>query len=1323
MFGSDFFPNDATTYNPPPRQGVGKSGIASYVSYTTTIPSQKDTDSNSKVGVTLSRIPIGVYVRMVDIESEAYCAGVVPGSVLIDINGMGVLGEPSHKLLERLWMYEGHFAELGTAVQMKNHHHHHENASILVGKDKNEIQKGLTGPVALKLINDGIVYTVVLVTGAPFGISWAPAGNFALVQRTYGHAQKAGVKRGCIVAAVNDKSLREMNHLDTAMELKDQFNKGNDIRIVCVYTPAASRTSHHEQKKLVGGKSKSSLPNEIKTIDGVRIRRVNPLKRMKDEKPTEYGAGTFFSCGAGPNYVPMTEDEANNDLISEIANRIAAGEAVAPTGMKRGLSSIGRKSQMTKTSSFVDMLNDKVMTQQMGITSSDRRLLLSIYESQNKYMNCPLLSWTDVLDKWNYLDNLAFSVRMQAAAYSMETFSNMGGVIGCNTDKKSNAAFSKSLSLHSTGANFNFIKSIVEMKNCAEVIRQNLLPMVAFASSKVLLAENVFINDDNKTVDDPESRVLAEMDSICGEMIEFLVDMAMCDDNVCQALHFLLRAFTDTYSKSGKDEPSLLSPVKILISAHSLLRNRLVQKNVYDQPSTLVTKSTKISPINQFDSSSVASFADRNNTFQENSNRKGISKKLSKMFSFKKKSKASSDMSGSWSADHSFSNSASTDAEAMPVITNKTKSPFRPTPILRKAADQSPQIRRNSRIPGVHSTAVLFENMGRFLNHLDSVAEIIERVLMKSFSKKITDWALQPWNDSKKDAFGECTSDFRDALKKLGEKKIGIKSKSDHNWSPVLNPIDSNELLLSIIPEESYILPSAHFPLLLTFDSCPRHVSSTVPKKENSIFYTTKISMVALRGDSSTNDSRSYIVHACVGGKIKETGKSSIDPYYGSYTHRWNEADTLTFDSSRLWCRPCTIELRISSVDTGNDELREVGFAFVDISNIWNQSSVKKFNYSSKVLSFTKQASFGQDGSLIDDLVPTKENLTIEISVVGETIPLLHGSTDKNTGLVQKSMLLYKHDEDMRQEMLAIEFIATCDRILKASGLDLKIKTYGCIPVGHNKGFIEWVPGALSLSELCKPNQSNGEDSNSKYLSGDLNSSSDGLDVPSSAFQRHGSWCTYESLRSLRQHSRSSKQHGIGISGDNPLQEFLRSNAYDASAPYLIKKDVMDTFVKSCAGYCVITYLLGVGDRHTDNLLLHSQGYFFHCDYSFILGQDPKTYLPMRITSQMIDTMGGKESDNFAKFLSLVGAAFVTLRQPSSVRVLISLLKGMVDAKIPDISINQKPESALQLFHERLCLNLNDNDAVLFLEENIARSSTSKIWVAVDALHSLGKRF
>ena len=107
-----------TTY-----QGTGAAHIPHYVAYAARIPppppafgehsssfvTALEQSRAPKLGLTLSKLTLGLYVKRVVADSDAALAGVLPNSILVSINGMGLLVEPSRHALERLWQYEGLF--------------------------------------------------------------------------------------------------------------------------------------------------------------------------------------------------------------------------------------------------------------------------------------------------------------------------------------------------------------------------------------------------------------------------------------------------------------------------------------------------------------------------------------------------------------------------------------------------------------------------------------------------------------------------------------------------------------------------------------------------------------------------------------------------------------------------------------------------------------------------------------------------------------------------------------------------------------------------------------------------------------------------------------------------------------------------------------------------------------------------------------------------------------------------------------------------------------------------------------------------------------
>ena len=1116
VFGPDIFHDD----RPPPRQGIGLAQVPSYVSYQCTIPSARRGDDD-KVGVTLSRIALGIYVSAVAKNSPACFAKVCVNSILVEINGMGMLGEPFRQGVERLSQYD---------------------------RARNDATTETTTPVKLVFYRAGQLYHVLILSPPPYGISWAPCGDFALVQRSYAYAAEAGVLRGCLVAAVNGASLRTMDHEGTAARLRDGFIAGKPMNVSLVYTPAASRTVYYDKQK----------------------ERTTPIKKGVDvrEQPVEYSIGQLFMCGTSAG---------------------AISEEPLSQRMERGTAP---------------------------------QMIDGVLRLAPRYTPCPPLE--DWLTQWDLLDALVFILQAANSAYDDDTLS---------------VSISKS-------RDQSTIATLLAMMSSEDAWR--------LANTFLLQWVSILCKSDEGDDKDVASVVLT---------------LSRRDEAFCQRLYFLLRSYTATLEGQRSRQENNTRNLLTLLQA--LDRLRFAQKQLTTQ---LTTSVVEVATPTSEAAYCLVTASERTVPLPE----AAPSKKSKKFRVFRKKGKAHK-----------------TTPAGLPLI-------------MAQESLKSSSLKKLSIEMEYLSVPSLLENMSRFLTELDSICDDIERSLLKSFSQKIADWALQPWSASKGTALAKVTEGMRDGM---------LRATAD--GLSLVNPLEASEVLVSLRTSECFVLPSAHFPLLLTFDVKNNESTAAARKKDEQI-YRTRVKVVALRGAASSSRSdRVYIVQAGVSGVIKESGRSSV-----VNSHVWDAAGELTFDTLSSWGAPKTLCLRLSSVpldQEGQDQVAhtddngklhytfEEGFCWVDMVPMWKRDNGATVSCHAQIWSLEATEGFDQHGDLMEGLSPVPERLELELKITTEIVAY-------SDSLSRSRMLLYKHDDDVRQEMFAIQFIETCDMLLKASGLDLKLLTFRCVAVGAKRGFIQWVPGSVPLSDICLPDLIPTKGVHSTEGSDKMDQQDNGTisQVAKAGLTK------YQSLYRIGLGTKKGERNSLA---NNSIQDFLRSVAYDGDAPYLIRREVMDTFVKSCAGYSVLTYILGVGDRHLDNLLLHHSGHFFHCDYSFILGNDPKKYLPMRITEDMVNGMGGRDSDNYAKFLSLAGAAFVALRRHGNVRVILTLVRLMVPSALPDVSVIQNADQVLYALRDRLRLDLSDNKAIAYMEGLIESSISSKMWLAVDAIHRLGKRF
>lgn len=231
--------------------------------------------------------------------------------------------------------------------------------------------------------------------------------------------------------------------------------------------------------------------------------------------------------------------------------------------------------------------------------------------------------------------------------------------------------------------------------------------------------------------------------------------------------------------------------------------------------------------------------------------------------------------------------------------------------------------------------------------------------------------------------------------------------------------------------------------------------------------------------------------------------------------------------------------------------------------------------------------------------------------------------------------IIFKTGDDLRQDILTLQMIRVMDTIWLENGLDLRMKPYQVVATGDQSGIIEVVANSETTAEIQKDN---------------------GL---------------------------------LGALKKNPLKDYLtKHNPGDEQ-----KEKALDNFTRSCAGYCVATYILGIGDRHNGNIMMTRTGHLFHIDFGHFLGNF-KTKLGIQrerskfvFTEEMAFVMGGKSSEGFEVFQDYCCKAYNYIRKHG--KRLINLFMLMISAGMPEL----KNKEEIKYLRDQLSLKLTEMEA------------------------------
>ncbi|CAN8070414.1 unnamed protein product [Agarophyton chilense] len=174
---------------------------------------------------------------------------------------------------------------------------------------------------------------------------------------------------------------------------------------------------------------------------------------------------------------------------------------------------------------------------------------------------------------------------------------------------------------------------------------------------------------------------------------------------------------------------------------------------------------------------------------------------------------------------------------------------------------------------------------------------------------------------------------------------------------------------------------------------------------------------------------------------------------------------------------------------------------------------------------------------------------------------ILEKSPFKNWNGTKLMPFIVKAGDDLRQEQLAIQLISQFKKIFDEEGVDVFLKPFTVMSVSSEAGFVEVLTDSVSVHSLKKrtPN----------FVSM--------LDYFERAYGKIGS-------RSFKAAQRR--------------------------------------FIRSMAGYSLVTFFLQIKDRHNGNIMIDAKGHIIHIDFGFMLTNSPGAIkfenVPFKLTEEYL---------------------------------------------------------------------------------------------------------